>query len=84
MKVSTESLSIATYGAGRMGSGIVICFALPAWQIALIDSKSRSDRHAYKEGIEVEIAETLALLVDFGFLPAGSETVMSEHIALFS
>ena len=82
LKVSTQGPSVTAYGAGRMGCGIGICFALSGWQINLIDSKSRGNWPGYKAGIEAEIAQTLALLVDLDFLPAGSETVMSERITL--
>ena len=66
-----------------MGRGIGICFALAGWQITLIDPKSLIDRYAYKEGIEAEIAQTLALLIDLDLLPVGIEALMSERIALF-
>lgn len=82
LKVSTQGLSVAAYGAGRMGCGIGICFALVGWQINLIDSKSRDNWPGYKAGIEAEIALTLALLVDLDCLPAGSETVISKRITL--
>ena len=59
-----QSRRIATYGAGRMGRGLGICFALAGWQITLIDSKSRIDWPAYKEGIEAEIAQTFDLLIN--------------------
>ena len=78
-----QSRRIATYRAGRMGRSIGICFALAGWQITLIDSKSRIDWLAYKEGIEPEIAQILALLIDLDLLPIGSEAFMSERIALF-
>ncbi len=78
-----QSRRIVTYGAGRMGRGLGICFALAGWQITLIDSKSRIDWPAYKEGIEAEIAQTFDLLINLDLLPVGSEALMSERIALF-
>ena len=42
------------------------------------------DSPAYKEGIEAEIAETLALLIDLDPLPVGIEALTSERIALSS
>ena len=79
-----QSRKVVTYGVVRMGSSIVNCFALAGWQISLIDSKSRIDSPAYKEGIEAEIAETLALLIDLDPLPVGIEALTSERIALSS
>ena len=66
-----QELHIAAFGAGRMGRGIGICFALAGWQISLIDSRLREDWATYKVGIEKEIAQTLALLVDLDLLPSG-------------
>ena len=66
-----------------MSCGLGICFALAGWQITLIDSKSRIDWPAYKEGIEAEIAQTLDLLINLDLLPVGSEALMLERIALF-
>ena len=59
-----------------MGRGIGLCFALAGRQITLTDSKLRFDWPVYKEGIEAEIAQTVALLIDLDLLPAGSEALM--------
>ena len=77
-----QELHIAAFGAGRMGRGIGICFALAGWQISLIDSRLREDWATYKVGVEKEIAQTLALLVDLDLLPAGSEAVIKDRISL--
>ena len=52
-----QELHIAAFGAGRMGRGIGICFALAGWQISLIDSRLREDWATYKVGIEKEIVK---------------------------
>ena len=80
---SQQNRKIVTYGAGWMGCGICIRFALVGLQIAVIDSKSRIEWPVDKEEIEAEIAQTLALLIDLDLLPVGSKALMSERVALF-
>lgn len=63
---------IVSVGAGRMGRGIAITFALAGYRVRLVDMKPRSGA-AFEQlcdDARNEIASTLAMLSDFGVLDA--------------
>ena len=61
---------IASVGAGRMGRGIAITFALAGYEVRLIDLKERasSEFDALSEAASTEIRLTMSMLSGFGML----------------
>lgn len=61
---------IASVGAGRMGRGIAITFALAGYDVRIIDLKERASNEfdALSEAASTEIRLTMSMLSSFGML----------------
>ena len=62
---------IAAAGAGRMGRGLAVVFALAGHRVALVDLKQREDAATYLDAAATEILGTLEMLVACGMIDAG-------------
>ncbi len=62
---------IASAGAGRMGRGLAVVFALAGHRVSLVDLKQREDATAYLDAATTEIRGTLEMLVACGMIGAG-------------
>ena len=60
---------VAAVGAGRMGRGLAVTFAMAGHPVALIDLKPR-ESGAYLDDAEAEIAGTLKMLAACGLIAA--------------
>ena len=65
---------IASVGAGRMGRGIAITFALAGHEVRLVDVKQRASAEfdALCKAASAEIKSTISMLSSFGLLPEKS------------
>ena len=61
---------IASAGAGRMGRGLAVVFALAGHRVSLVDLKQREDATAYLDAATTEIRGTLEMLVACGMIGA--------------
>jgi 3-hydroxybutyryl-CoA dehydrogenase len=64
-------MKIACVGAGRMGRGIALAFALAGREVTLVDLKPRSDFERLKAEAMQEMQASLAMLAELGALPSG-------------
>jgi 3-hydroxybutyryl-CoA dehydrogenase len=64
-------MKIACVGAGRMGRGIALAFALAGREVTLVDLKARPDFDKLKAEATREMDESLAMLEELGALPSG-------------
>lgn len=62
-------MKIACVGAGRMGRGIGLAFALAGREVTLVDFKPRSDFDRLKKEALEEMEASLAMLDELGALP---------------
>ena len=62
-------MKIACVGAGRMGRGIALAFALAGREVTLVDLKARPDFGKLKAEATREMDESLAMLDELGALP---------------
>ena len=63
------AMKIACVGAGRMGRGIALAFALPGARSTLVDLKPRADFERLKAEAMQEMEASLAMLVELGAIP---------------
>jgi len=63
-------MKIACVGAGRMGRGIALAFALAGREVTLVDLKPRSDFERLETEALQEIESSLAMLAELGALPS--------------
>ena len=71
---------IAAAGAGRMGRGLAVVFALAGHRVALVDLKAREDSAKYLDAAEAEIRSTLEMLVSCGMLEHDSVQRVAERV----
>lgn len=71
---------IAAAGAGRMGRGLAVVFAMAGHRIALVDLKPRDDAAAYLDTAQAEIRATLEMLVACGMLKAGDVDRIADRV----
>jgi 3-hydroxybutyryl-CoA dehydrogenase len=62
-------MKIACVGAGRMGRGIALAFALAGRGVTLVDIKRRADFARLKDEAMQEMEASLAMLVELGAIP---------------
>jgi len=62
-------MKIACVGAGRMGRGIALAFALAGREVTLVDLKARPDFDRLKAEAMQEMEASLAMLVELGAIP---------------
>ncbi len=72
---------IAAAGAGRMGRGLAVAFAVAGRNVALVDLKHRSDARGYLAEARAEVESTLSMLAECDLFPT-EET--SAHTARVS
>ncbi|MEM7213446.1 MAG: 3-hydroxybutyryl-CoA dehydrogenase [Pseudomonadota bacterium] len=74
------SQRIAAAGAGRMGRGLAVVFAMAGHTVALVDLKKRDDARAYLTGARTEIRSTLQMLVSCGMIGADAVEGIAARI----
>lgn len=81
----SDPAGIVAVGAGRMGRGIALAFALAGHRIALVDLKPRSndERARIEADARAEIAASAAMLAELGALPADVIDEVSARVELF-
>ena len=77
---------IVAVGAGRMGRGIAISFAMAGYTIRLVDVKTRpaDDFEALCDEAKREISATLAMLSDFGLISRQQVAVTAARVSYFA
>ena len=65
-------MKIVCVGAGRMGRGIGLAFALAGREVTLVDLKTRPDFGKLKTEAMAEMEASLAMLAELGAIPGGS------------
>lgn len=76
--------TIAAAGAGRMGRGLAVVFAMAGHPVALVDLKPRDNAETYLGGARAEIRSTLEMLVTCGMIdPAAVDRIAAriEYVA---
>lgn len=71
---------IAAAGAGRMGRGLAVVFALAGHRVALVDLKPRGDAATYLDTARGEIRSTLEMLVACGMIGADQVDCIAERV----
>ncbi len=71
---------IAAAGAGRMGRGLAVAFAVAGREVALVDLKKRDDANAYLGGARAEVESTLAMLAECGLFPAADTAAHAARV----
>lgn len=71
---------IAAAGAGRMGRGLAVVFALAGHRVALVDLKPRGDAATYLDTARGEIRSTLEMLVACGMIGADQVDRIAERV----
>lgn len=71
---------IAAAGAGRMGRGLAVVFALAGYRVALVDLKPRDDAATYLDTARGEIRSTLEMLVACGMIGADEVNRIAERV----
>lgn len=81
--MASERLKIGAVGAGRMGRGIAVAFALAGHEVALIDVKPRDAEAAARLVAEAmrEIAQDLAFLRTVGAMDEGAVTAALRRVS---
>jgi 3-hydroxybutyryl-CoA dehydrogenase len=62
-------MKIACVGAGRMGRGIALAFALAGREVTLVDLKPRADFERLRDEAMQDMQASLAMLVELGAMP---------------
>lgn len=77
---------IAAAGAGRMGRGIAVTFAMAGHEVRLFDLKQRSaaDFSSLREAVAGEVGSTFDMLAAIGLVAADRVADMSERITVHS
>ncbi len=80
----TERAEVAAAGAGRMGQGMAVAFALAGHRVRLIDLKQRpqADYAATQNRIEAGIEQHLNMLCAIGLLNAADQATIAARISL--
>ena len=71
---------IAAAGAGRMGRGLAVAFAVAGREVALIDLKPREDADAYLANARAEVESTLTMLAECGLFPADAAAAHAARV----
>lgn len=72
---------IAAAGAGRMGRGLAVAFAVAGRNVALIDLKDREDADTYLTDARTEVESTLTMLAECGLFPASDTTTHAARVS---
>lgn len=75
---------IAAAGAGRMGRGLAVAFAVAGREVALIDLKPRDDADAYLADARAELEGTLTMLAECGLFPDADVAVHAARVRYVS
>lgn len=79
-----QSEAVAAAGAGRMGRGLAVVFALAGHPVSLVDLKSRDNAAAYLEAAADEIRSTLGMLVACGMIAADAVDRVASRVRYIS
>ena len=71
---------IAAAGAGRMGRGLAVAFAVAGREVALIDLKRREDADAYLSNARAEVESTLTMLAECGLFLAADAAAHAARV----
>ena len=71
---------IAAAGAGRMGRGLAVAFAVAGREVALIDLKPREDADAYLANARAEVESTLTMLAECGLFLAADAAAHAARV----
>jgi len=71
---------IAAAGAGRMGRGLAVVFAMAGHPVALVDLKPRDDAETYLGDARAEIRSTLEMLVTCGMIAADAVEAIAARV----
>ena len=72
---------IAAAGAGRMGRGLAVAFAVAGRDVALVDLKDRADPAAYLADAQAEVESTLAMLAECGLFPTADTAAIAARVS---
>ena len=72
---------IVAAGAGRMGRGLAVAFAVAGREVALVDLKLRENADAYLADAGGEVESTLTMLAECGLFPAADTAAHAARVA---
>ena len=72
---------IVAAGAGRMGRGLAVAFAVAGRDVALVDLKHRDEADAYLADARTEVESTLNMLAECGLSPAADTAAHAARVA---
>lgn len=72
---------IVAAGAGRMGRGLAVAFAVAGRDVALVDLKHRDEADAYLADARAEVESTLNMLAECGLFPAADTAAHAARVA---
>ena len=72
---------IVAAGAGRMGRGLAVAFAVAGRDVALVDLKHRDEADAYLADARTEVESTLNMLAECGLFPAADTAAHAARVA---
>lgn len=75
---------IAAAGAGRMGRGLAVAFAVAGRDVALVDLKDRENAEAYLAEARAEVESTLTMLAECGLFPASDAADHAARVTYFA
>jgi 3-hydroxybutyryl-CoA dehydrogenase len=80
----SEFATIAAAGAGRMGQGMAVAFALAGHPVLLIDLKTRSaeDFSAMRDRVTAAIEQQLQMLCAIGLLDSADQSRVAQRISI--
>lgn len=80
----TSPVTIAAVGAGRMGQGMAIAFALAGHPVRLIDLKTRSaaEFDTFRQQVNTALQRSWQMLVAIGLLPAAQLDGVAARVSL--
>ncbi|MFC3052405.1 3-hydroxybutyryl-CoA dehydrogenase [Kordiimonas pumila] len=82
----TKKMMVGALGAGRMGRGIAISYALAGAEVCLIDIKGRTpqQRLEMRENLEKELTLDLGFLARLGIIAEGAISQIMSNITLYA
>lgn len=72
---------IAAAGAGRMGRGLAVAFAVAGRDVALVDLKNRDNADTYLREARAEVESTLTMLAECGLFPAADTAAHAARVS---
>ena len=75
---------IAAAGAGRMGRGLAVAFAVAGRDVALVDLKHRENADKYLGDARAEVESTLTMLAECDLFPANETAAHAARCLLYT